>query len=141
MNWLAILNWFQSEPHLLLASIVFGVAQLTFYAQFGNAQQGYIWAAGSRDSPKPPLSGIAGRMERAYRNFMETFPFFAALVVMSVAMGRAGGLTLLGAELYFVGRVLFWFLYVFGVFLVRSLAWNIATAGIFVMLYALAFPR
>lgn len=135
-----LIGWFQNEQHILLAAILFGIVQLTLWAQFGNMQQGYVWAAGARDEPRPPLKGYAGRMERAFKNFMETFPYFAALVLLVVVQDRSNALTVLGAQLYIAGRIAFWFMYVFGVFLVRSIFWNVATAGIFILLYALAFP-
>ncbi len=44
-------------------------------------------------------------------------------------------MTELGVQLYFWGRVAYLALYAGGVFLVRSLVWNVATAGIvFVLL-------
>jgi MAPEG family protein len=45
-----------------------------------SLQRGYLWTAGSRDETVPPLTGIAGRLERALRNFVETFPLFAAAI-------------------------------------------------------------
>ena len=46
-------------------------------------QRGYLWTAGSRDEAVPPLTGIAGRLERALRNFVKTFPLFAAAVLIA----------------------------------------------------------
>jgi uncharacterized MAPEG superfamily protein len=46
--------------------------------------------------------------------------------------------TVWGAQLYFWGRVVYVPLYGFGVFLVRSLAWNVATFGIILILLSLA---
>ncbi len=69
-----------------------------------SLQYGYRWAASARDQPMPPLTGVAARLERALRNFMETFPLFAAAVLVASVIDRPqlddgfGGATLfLGA--------------------------------------------
>jgi len=82
----------------------------------------------------PPLSGVAGRLARAATNFGETFAFFAALVLALQVAGVHDRLSCAGAALYVAGRVFYLPLYAFGVYLVRSLAWNVATAGIVVLL-------
>ena len=84
------------------------------------------------------FEGLAGRLERALTNFLETFPLFAAAVLMAQAIGVHNWMTEWGAQLYFWGRVLYLPLYAFGVVLVRSLVWNVATAGIILILLALA---
>jgi uncharacterized MAPEG superfamily protein len=84
-----------------------------------------------------PLSGVAGRLDRALRNFLETFPLFAAVVLSAHAAGRHSALTEWGARLYFWGRVAYLPLYAAGIPLVRSLVWNVATAGILLFLVAL----
>jgi uncharacterized MAPEG superfamily protein len=37
-----------------------------------------------RDAAVPPLTGVAGRVDRALRNLLETFPFFAAAALAVV---------------------------------------------------------
>jgi uncharacterized MAPEG superfamily protein len=126
-----------TEFKMLALSVVLGLVQIVLSAHSKNLQHGYRWAAGPRDEPKPPLAGIAGRLERALSNFLETFPLFAVAVLMAHALGRHNWMTVWGAELYFWGRVAFLPLYAFGVVLVRSLAWNVATGGIVLILLAL----
>ena len=46
-------------------------------------------------------------------------------------------MTVWGAQLYFWARVVYVPLYAFGVFLVRSLVWNVATLGIILILLSL----
>jgi uncharacterized MAPEG superfamily protein len=84
-----------------------------------------------------PLHGVAGRLDRSLRNFLETFPLFAAAVLATTAVGRHNALTEWGAQLYFWGRVAYLPLYAAGIPLVRSLVWNIAAAGILLLLVAL----
>jgi uncharacterized MAPEG superfamily protein len=51
-------------------------------------QRGYRWTAGSRDEPAPPLSGVTNRIDQATVNFLESFPFFAALVLTAHVASR-----------------------------------------------------
>ena len=85
----------------------------------------------------PPLAGVAGRLERALQNFGETFPLFAAAVLLAQVADRHNAFTVWGAQLYFWARVAYLPLYAFGVPLVRSLAWNVAAAGVFLVLLGL----
>ena len=83
------------------------------------------------------MGSIAGRMERAAGNFLETFPLFAAAVLVAHAAGQHDWMTMWGAQLYFWGRVAYLPLYVFGVAFVRTLAWTVATLGIVLILLSL----
>ena len=83
------------------------------------------------------LTGVAGRLERAFANFRETFPFFAALVVVDYLGGRLGDLTAYGAALYVASRALYIPLYAFGVPYLRSLVWVASMVGILALLSAL----
>jgi uncharacterized MAPEG superfamily protein len=125
------------ELEMLTLSVVLGLVQIVVAAHAASRQYGYRWAASARDAWMPPLAGFAARLERAQRNFMETFPLFAAAVLIAHLAGRHGRMTALGAQLYFWGRVAYAPLYAFGVPLVRSLIWNVATIGIVMVLLAL----
>ncbi len=61
------------ELTMLAFSIVLGLVQIILSAQSKNLQLGYWWAAGPRDEPRPALTGLAGRLERALANFIENF--------------------------------------------------------------------
>jgi uncharacterized MAPEG superfamily protein len=125
------------ELKVLALSIVLGLVQIILAAHAASLQRGYLWAAGARDEPKPALTGMAGRLERALGNFAETFPLFAAAVLMAHVAGRHSWMTEWGVQLYFWARVAYVGLYAAGVFLVRSLAWNVAVLGIVLVLLAL----
>ena len=127
-----------TELVMLAASIVLGFVHIVLASHAASLQRGYRWTAGPRNADVPPLRGVAGRLARASQNFLETFPFFAAAVLAAHVAGREGALTLWGAHLYVWARLVYLSLYAFGVPLVRSLAWNVATAGIFLVLAALA---
>jgi uncharacterized MAPEG superfamily protein len=82
------------------------------------------------------LTGIAGRLARANSNFGETFAFFAAGVLLVNAMGAESVGTALAAWIYVASRLGYLIAYVSGVFLVRSLIWNVATIAIIALLLA-----
>jgi uncharacterized MAPEG superfamily protein len=124
------------ELYALCASIVVGLVHIVLASHSASRLRGYRWAASARDQPVPPLTGVAGRLHRALGNFLESFPFFAALVLVVHITGSNGELSKWGVYLYLAGRILYLPLYAFGVYLVRSIAWNIATAGIFLLLVA-----
>ena len=125
------------ELNMLALSVALGLIQIVTASHAASMQRGYRWAAGPRDEIPPPLTGIAGRLDRAVRNFLETFPFFAAAVLVAQIVGRHDWMTVWGVQLYFWARVLYVALYAFGVPLIRSLAWNAATIGIALILLAL----
>jgi uncharacterized MAPEG superfamily protein len=126
------------ELTMLALAVVLGLVQIVLAAQAKTRQTGFQWAAGPRDEPRQPVSGVAGRLERALSNFLETFPLFAAAVLIAHAAGRHDWMTVWGAQLYFWARVVYLPLYVFGVTLVRTLAWTVAIFGIILILLSLA---
>jgi uncharacterized MAPEG superfamily protein len=121
----------------LTAAAILGLMHIVLAAHSASLQRGYRWTSGPRDEPLPPLGGIAGRLARANANYLETFPFFAAGVVAGLATGTHSPWSKWGAILYIAGRVAYLPLYAFGVFLVRSMVWNVATAGIAAVYVAL----
>jgi uncharacterized MAPEG superfamily protein len=126
------------ELRMLAWSVVLGLVQIVLSSHAASFQRGYRWTAGARDEVAPSLTGVAGRLERALRNFLETFPLFAAAVLIAHAAGRHSWMTIWGSQLYVWARVLYVPLYAFGVPLIRSLLWNVATVGIVLVLLGLA---
>jgi uncharacterized MAPEG superfamily protein len=130
-----------TELWLLIASIVLGFIHIFAQGQSMTMQRGLRYNAGPRDEPVPPVTGVAGRLERALRNFLETFPLFAAAILIAHVVTVHNGFTLWGAWLYFLGRVFYLPLYAFGVPYIRSLAWNVATVGILLVLAGIVYAR
>ncbi len=125
------------ELRMLWASVVLGVVQLFIVTLFSVGARGMPWALGPRDVPGAPMGELGNRLERAYRNFLETFPLYAAVVLLASALDRHDSLTNWGAQLYFYGRVLYVPLYAFGIPVVRTLAYAIAMSGIVLILLAM----
>jgi uncharacterized MAPEG superfamily protein len=125
-----------AELQLLGLAIVVGIVQLVWAAVAARRQQNMTWAAGPRDEPMP-ISGVAARLDRAFRNFMETFPFFAAAVLAAAVTDELSGLTLWGAGLYVAGRALYVPIYASGIPRIRTLVWAVAMIGLFMVTAAL----
>jgi uncharacterized MAPEG superfamily protein len=125
------------ELMLLALSIALGLAQIVLASHTASLQRGYVWTASSRDEVMPTLTGLAGRLARALQNFVETFPLFAAGVLIAHVAATHSWMTEWGVQLYFRGRIAYLALYAAGVFLLRSLAWNVATFGIILVLLSL----
>ena len=121
------------ELKFLVWAIVLGLVQLLLANALVTRQRGLAWNTGPRDS-SPPLTGVAGRSERAYRNFLETFPFFAAAVLAVTVAGRADENSALGVQLYFWARVAYVPLYLWAIRYVRSLAWVVSMVGLALVL-------
>jgi uncharacterized MAPEG superfamily protein len=128
------------ELAMLVASCALCLVQIIAASHSASLQRGYRWTASARDAAVPPLTGVAGRLERALRNFLETFPIFVAAVLLVHVLGREGTLSRWGAILYFSGRLVYLPLYAAGIPLIRSLIWNVAVAGIALLLIAAVRP-
>jgi uncharacterized MAPEG superfamily protein len=128
------------EFAMLAASCALCLVQIVIASHAASLQRGYRWTASARDAEVPPLTGAAGRLERALRNLLETFPVFVAAVLLVHALGRETALSAWGAGLYVSARLVFLPLYAFGAPLLRSLVWNVAFAGIVLLLLASALP-
>jgi len=134
------LGGLSTEFTMLALAVVLGLFQLLIAARTGNSQRGLKWNVGARDAPPPPVSAVAGRLERASRNFMETFPFFAVTVILLALAGRHNWATVWGSEVYLAARIVYLPLYGFGVPGLRTLVWLIALLAIILLLVALFFP-
>lgn len=127
------------ELAMLAASCVLCLIQIVISSHAASFQRGYRWTPSSRDAEVPPLTGVPARLERALRNFFETFPVFVAAVFLVYALGRENVLSEWGSGLYFSARLVYLLLYAAGVPLLRSLVWNVAFSGIVLLLLASAW--
>jgi uncharacterized MAPEG superfamily protein len=128
------------EFSMLLIAILLGFVQLFLAVQVVTAERGTAWNVGPRDVT-PPLKGkLAGRLDRAFANFRETFPFFAAAILMAAILGRHNWSTQIGSELYVAARILYLPLYAFGVTGLRTLVFLLSVVGIGLVLAVLFTP-
>ncbi len=104
-------------------------------ATVGVQSQGLMPMAGSRDdlpAPKP----FQGRTLRVVDNHREGLTIFAPLVLIAAAAHITNSWTVLGAQLFFWGRLAHAVLYLAGVPMVRPLAWAVGIAGTVLVLLA-----
>ena len=103
---------------------------LVVITAIGAARQvGLPMLAGNREHA-PPLTGWTGRAARSHRNMLESMVLFAALVLVAQVAGIHNGFTLLGAQLFFWGRVAHAVCYVAGITWIRTAAWGVSIAGL-----------
>jgi uncharacterized MAPEG superfamily protein len=126
-----------TELQMLVWSVVLGLAQIMFAATLGTMQRGPAWNVGARDEIMPPLTGMAGRADRALWNFLETFPFFAVAVLAVIATQRSNAHTVLGAQLYFWARLAYVPMYAAGIAYIRTLVWVVSIIGLVMVLLPL----
>lgn len=79
------------------------------------------------------------RGDRALRNFVETYPFFVALIAAAELSGRRDWYTATGAITYLGARVAYWPLYVSGLGYLRTASWTVAAIGLAMIFYGVLF--
>lgn len=97
-------------------------------------QYGVAWNIGPRDEEVAPPRPIVGRLARAQANFFETFPLFAAAVLIVSVAHMTSQWTAIGAWLWLGARIVYLPLYAFGVKGLRTLAWAVSVVGIVMIL-------
>ena len=127
------------ELWALFGAMLLGLAHLTAASFTFKAQVGNRYTVGARDEDLRP-TGVAGRLDRAQRNFLETFAIFVAAVLMLELLDRSGSwLSEAGALIYLGGRILFLPLYAIGAPWIRTFSWNAATAGLAMTMLAVVW--
>ncbi|OYU70488.1 MAG: hypothetical protein CFE28_11105 [Alphaproteobacteria bacterium PA2] len=125
-----------AELLLLGCAVLVGVVQLLWATIAARFQQGLEYGRGPQDEPSP-LSGGAARLQRSYRNFLETFPLHAAAVVVVYLLAKTGPVTLWGSGLYVIGRALHPAMYYLSIPWTRTLVWFIAFTGTLMVVSAI----
>ena len=125
------------EIQMLAWSIALGLVHVLLGALLMTMQRGLKWNASARDGEAKPLTGVAARLDRASRNFLETFPFFAAAVLAVVVSDRMSADSALGAQVYFWARLAYLPIYAAGIPYLRTLVWAVSLWGLLQVLWAL----
>ena len=115
---------------LVVWSLILAFVQIILFDVVRTGQYGLKWNTGPRDEAVPEISPMGGRLKRAQDNLFETLPLFIAAVLVAHISGRETDMVTLGAEIWFVARVVYVPLYAFGVRQIRSLVWLVSTAGL-----------
>jgi len=80
------------------------------------------------------LGKTGARLDRAYKNFLETFPFFAGAVLLDHALGKSTSTSVLGAQIYLWARVLYVPAYVIAIPFARTICWTVGLVGILMVM-------
>jgi uncharacterized MAPEG superfamily protein len=124
------------ELAYLLAAAVLTFVLLLIAVSGATLQVGLPTLAGNRE-PTPEVTGWAGRARRAHYNMLESLVLFAILVLTARAAGVSNSMTLLGAELFFWGRVTHAVFYIAGIAWLRTAAWGVSILGLILLFVAL----
>lgn len=125
-----------TEITVLAWSVVLLIVQVALQA-LATYDLGPKYLAGPRDERRAPRGIVAGRLARALRNLLETYPAFIALALALVVTGKAGGLGATGAWLWLIARVVYVPLYAAGVPGLRTVVWIVSVVGLALMLLRL----
>lgn len=125
-----------SEVTVLAWSVVLLLAQVMAQA-LATYDLGPWYLAGPRDEGRVSKSVLAGRLDRALKNLLETYPAFIALALALVVTGKAGGLGATGAWIWLAARVVYVPLYAAGVPGLRTAAWIVSIVGLVLILFQL----
>lgn len=117
------------ELSLLVWSVLLAFVQMLIAVQGAMGQVGLMPLFGNREG-MPEIKGWGGRAVRAHRNMLESLVLFAALVLIVAVTGKSNNMTLLGAQLFFWGRVAYAGVYLAGMPYVRTAAWAVSVIGL-----------
>lgn len=126
------------ELTMLLYSVILAVGITLIPATDSILKNGVLPMMGNRDSGLAEPSLWNKRARRAAANMAENLPWFAALVLVAHAADVSTPNTILGAQLFFWGRVGHAATYIAGVPHVRTLAWAVGIVGMGLIAWELA---
>ena len=122
------MNELSIELTMLLWSAVLFVLHVGIAAVGADARNGIGWAFGNRDT-QPELPAWVDRSHRAQANMAENLLPFACFVILVHLSGNTGYWSALGAQLFLYARIAYLPLYLFGIQVVRSLAYMVGLVG------------
>ena len=96
---------------------------------------GTAWNAGARDAAMPPPPPLIARLDRAQRNFFETFPLVVAAIALLGITGIETRWTAIGAVVWLGARIAYLPIYAAGTPYVRTLIFLVSVAGLLMMLW------
>lgn len=117
------------EITVVALAVALGLVHIVVQVSATVVTRGLGFAMGARDEQSTP-SPIVGRIERASRNFQETFPLFAAAVLAAVVAQKTSSTTATAAWVYLGARVLYLPIYVAGIPGVRTAVWTVSIGAI-----------
>lgn len=128
---------YSTEISVLLLAVVLGLIHLGAQALISDIERGIKWALSPRDETKP-LSQTGARLERASKNYQETFPFMAAILLIIELTHKSSELTRNLALIWLACRALYLPSYAYG-WAIRSWVWIIALCVMIIAAISLFF--
>jgi uncharacterized MAPEG superfamily protein len=124
------------ELQYLVYGVILLVVHVLVQATFSDLSKGLGCALGPQDEDREQ-NAIAGRIQRALRNYLETLPAFIALALTLAVTEMGTATSALGAAIWFWARVAYIPAYASGIPLVRSVAFFASLAGLAMMILPL----
>lgn len=124
------------ELQFLVFAIFLLLIQMVMQVGAGFLANGLMGLAGSRDD-EVLTTGMGGRFERAYYNMLETFPVFAALVLIIQVTEAWSSTSALAVQVYFWARVVYIPAYILGIPFIRTVVWFVSMIGILMLAWPL----
>jgi uncharacterized MAPEG superfamily protein len=112
------------ELTILALAALLQCGQFLLYAVLANRQVGPTKTLGPRDT-HIPLTGMAGRSQRALNNHFEGLILFTIAILIVHLSDSASSLTANIARAYLIARLLYIPAYLFGWVPWRSLIWSV----------------
>ena len=119
---------------MLVWSIALAFIQMLVAVSGCILQVGLPKLAGNREG-LAPMAGWVGRAQRAHLNMLENLVLFAPLVLIADSTGRN---VELGAQIFFLARLVYAIVYIIGIPWLRTTIWGISVVGLVMIFVQLA---
>ena len=119
---------------ILLWSVALAFIQMLVAMSGCILQVGLPKLAGNHEG-LAPMTGWVGRAQRAHLNMLENLVLFAPLVLIADSTGRN---VELGAQIFFLARLVYAIVYIIGIPWLRTTIWGISVVGLVMIFVQLA---
>lgn len=121
------------ELTYLVYAVILLILHMLVQATASDLSKGIGWALGAQDEKREP-SVVAGRLERALRNYVYNLPAFIALALTLKVTELGTATTATGAAIWFWARVAYVPAYATAIPFTRSIAWFASLVGLAMMI-------
>lgn len=126
-----------TEIKILAWAAVLLIVHIFAAVHLKTRQYGAKWNMGARDEAQPPLNPLAGRLQRAQANFLETLPIAIIALLGVVVANRTSASTALGGWIWLGARIVYLPVYGFGIPGIRTVVFVISMLGLGMVLWPL----
>lgn len=117
------------EISILLYGCILALIHIILQGGYSTYKRGAHWALGPRDS-HIPIEGIALRVEKAAKNFFETFPIAIVLIIVVDLYNKSSDLSKLCSLFWLLSRIAYLPAYISGS-MIRPLVWFCSILSLF----------